>query len=76
MSRILSVNTLEEFESNGGEKYGIYWVNFNNAHKLVIRNGSSFGVVSHFYGEPAAKCVSEIRDDVRDELIEAINNIN
>ena len=75
MSRIFSVNILEEFESNGGEKYGIYWVNLNNSHKLMIRNGNSFGVVSHLYGEPATKCVAEIRDDVRDELIEAINNI-
>jgi len=75
MSRILSVHILEDFETNGGEKYGTYWVNFNNTYKLMVRNGNSFGVVTHPYGEPVTKCISEIRDDVRDELIEAINSI-
>jgi len=66
-NKITEVSTLQEF-TNDDITYGSYLVKFNGEFKVFIRNGNSVGVVVYYKNEPASKCVSEIRDDVKEEL--------
>lgn len=66
-NKITAVSTLQEF-TNEDITYGSYLVKFNGEFKVFIRNGNSVGVVVYYKNEPASKCVSEIRDDVREDL--------
>jgi hypothetical protein len=54
---------------------GVYVVKFNNEQKVFIRNNESVGVVSHYLFEPASKCVSIIRDDVKQEFFNKLNEV-
>jgi hypothetical protein len=71
MNRISDINIIREFENNGNI-YGIYSIVFNGEQKILIRNEKSIGAVSHSVGEPANKCVWEIRDDVKQEFLEKL----
>lgn len=68
MNRIKNINTIKEF-TNENITYGVYSVIFNGEHKIFIRNGNSIGAVVHYSGEPVSKCVSEIRNDVKEEFL-------
>ena len=64
---ISSVKIIYEF-TNDSRTCGCYSVIFNGEKKVFIRNDNSVGVVSHYLGKPAGQCVSEIRDDVKQEF--------
>lgn len=66
--RIQGINIIKEFTSEN-ITYGIYSVIFKGEQKVFIRNGNSIGVVVHYFGEPASKCISEIRDDIKEEFL-------
>ncbi|MCL2556877.1 MAG: hypothetical protein FWE09_00195 [Treponema sp.] len=65
---ISRVETIFEF-TNEGMVCGVYSVLFNGEKKVFIRNDKSVGVVSYCLGKPASRCVSEIRDDVKQEFL-------
>lgn len=68
MDKIQNIDTINEF-TNENITYGVYSVMFNGEQKIFIRNGNSIGAVVHRLGEPASKCVSEIRNDVKEEFL-------
>lgn len=71
--KVLSV--YEHFISNmDGSINGLYKVNVNGNIYTVFRNGSSWGVLSHFLREPVTKCVNFMRDDMIVVVEEAIND--
>ena len=73
MNRITDVQILERFNSNlDGKVYGIYWAKFNGEGKLFVENNDTIAAVTHSLGEPATKCLAFIRDDVAEELKNAI----
>lgn len=71
MNKISDINTIREFK-NEDRVYGVYSVIFNGKQEIFIRNGKSIGVVQHYLGEPASKCVGEIRDNVKLEFLSKI----
>jgi len=71
MSRINNVKVVREF-TNNEVTYGVYSADFKGDQMIFIRNGDSVGAVQFYLGEPASKCVSIIRDDVKQELFEAL----
>ena len=71
MGRFSEVQIISEF-TNNGITYGVYSAKFNGEQEIFIRNGESIGLISHLFNEPASKCVHEIRDDVKRELLESI----
>lgn len=74
--RITDINILKEsFATLNGQANGIYWVKFNNEHKLFIKNGESIGVVCHYLGESAMTCVSPIRKDVKEEFLKELKEL-
>jgi hypothetical protein len=68
MSKISDVTVIREF-NNEDRVCGVYSVIFNGKQEIFIRNGNSIGVVQHYLGEPASKCVGEIRDGVKVEFL-------
>ena len=68
LDRIQDINIIKEFSSEHGT-FGVYSVIFNGEQKIFIRNGNSIGAVVHYVGEPVSKCVSEIRNDVKEEFL-------
>ena len=73
MSRISNVKVVKEFISEC-IAHGVYLLDFNGEQKIFIRNGESVGAVQFYLNEPASKCISIIRDDVKQEFFEAINS--
>jgi hypothetical protein len=71
LSKISDINVIREFK-NDINTYGVYSVIFNGKQEIFIRNGNSIGAVQHYLGEWASKCVSEIRDDVKQEFLERL----
>jgi len=48
---------------------GLYHVELDSGTKhYLLRNNDSVGAITHFLGEPASKCISIIRDDVKQEF--------
>lgn len=77
MNRITSIKVIEEFSSkDSGIIYGTYYVTFNGEQKVFIRNNNSVGAVTYYLGELPMKCVSQIRDDVEQEFLDALKNKN
>ena len=74
MSRFSEVKVIREF-INSGITYGIYSANFNGEQSIFIRNDNSVGVVTFLKGEPSSKCISTIRDDVKQELFSTLKEI-
>lgn len=64
----VNINVLEvcdHFKSNlDGETYGLYKIEVNGDKKFIFRNGSSWGVLSHYIGEPVTECMNFMRDDM------------
>lgn len=73
MSRISNVNVVREF-TNDNVTSGIYSADFKGEQMIFIRNGDSVGAVQFYLGEPATKCISIIRDDVKQELFESLKS--
>lgn len=73
MNRVRDIQIINEFSINSGLTYGIYSLMFKDERKVFIKNGDSIGVISHLLGEPASKCVNEIREDVKQEFLECLN---
>ena len=73
MSRIANLQVLSRY-TNNDKTYGIYWAEFKGEKHLFIQNDNSWGVVSHWLGEPVTKCINIIRQDVVDELKAAIGD--
>jgi len=71
MNRFSEVQIISEFTKNE-ITYGVYSAKFKGEQEIFIRNGDSMGVISFLVNEPANKCVHEIRDDVKQELLESI----
>ena len=67
--RITGVKKLQEFV-NDNITCGTYLVTFNSEDRVFVRNGDSVGVVTYYYNASACKCVSEIRNDVKEELFQ------
>ena len=42
---------------------GLYKIKLNNDKAIVFRNGDSWGILSHYLGEPVTKCMGFIRND-------------
>jgi hypothetical protein len=74
LSKISEINIIREFK-NGKNTYGIYSVAFNEKQEIFIKNEDSVGAVQHYWGEPASKCISEIRDDVKQEFLSKLEEI-
>lgn len=55
--------------------YGVYSVIFENEQEIFIRNGNSIGAVCFLLDEPASKCVSEVRNDVKKEFLETLGEM-
>ena len=68
MGNFSNLEVISEF-TNNEITYGIYGVKFKGTSKIFIRNGKSIGVVAFMFGEPATKCISEIREDIREEFL-------
>lgn len=64
MSRIGNVAIIREFKCGG-----VYSVLFNGKQEIFIKNGDSIGAVQHYLNKPASECVGEIRDDVKQEFL-------
>lgn len=64
----------EHFKSNlDGSLNGLYKIELNNEKAIVFRNGDSWGVLTHFLGEPVQKCIGNLRDDRIKDVENAIN---
>lgn len=68
---IQDITIIREFNNDDGV-FGVYAVIFNGKQEIFIRNGKSIGAVKHYLNEPASKCVSEIRSDVKDEFLKML----
>lgn len=61
----------EHFKSNlNGSINGLYKIKLNNDTATVFRNGDSWGILSHYLGEPVTKCMGFMRKD-RIEIVES-----
>ncbi|SBW02505.1 hypothetical protein KL86CLO1_11657 [uncultured Eubacteriales bacterium] len=70
MNNFSKVETIYEFTNkDSGNTNGVYRVTFKGCEYVFVRNGNSIGKVSHYLGEPASRCVGEIRDDVKQEFL-------
>ena len=67
-----NIETIYQF-TNGGITYGVYKAIYNGTPKVFIVNGDSIGVVSHWKDEPASKCVNEVTQKIKNEIMENIN---
>ena len=72
MSRITDLTILKEFEYEG-VIYGFYWAKFEGEDKLFTRNGDTVKTVTHWFGKGDE--LVNIRDDVKQELLQEIQNI-
>lgn len=52
---------------------GLYKIKLNGSKYMVFRNGNSWGVLSHYLGEPVTKCIGFMRRD-RIEVVESAIN--
>lgn len=52
---------------------GLYKIKLNGSKYMVFRNGDSWGILSHYLGEPVTKCMGFMRDD-RIEIVESAIN--
>lgn len=52
---------------------GLYKIELNGSKSTVFRNGDSWGILSHYLGEPVTKCMGYMRDD-RIEVVESAIN--
>ena len=73
----VNVEVLEIYEHfiaiTDGSVNGLYKIKLNNDKSIVFRNGDSWGILSHYLGEPVTKCMGFMRRD-RIEVVEnAIN---
>lgn len=60
----------EHFKANLDDSInGLYRIKLNNNESTVFRNGDSWGILSHYLGEPVTKCMGFMRDD-RIEIVE------
>jgi hypothetical protein len=68
------LNVFEHFIGDiDGSTYGLYKVSINSNKSIVFRNGNSWGVLSHYLGEPVTKCIGFMRDDRINIVENAIN---
>ena len=49
---------------------GLYRIKLNDNESTVFRNGDSWGILSHYLGEPVTKCIGFMRND-RIEIVES-----
>jgi len=73
MSKFKEITVIKEFV-NDGIPYGVYSVIFNDNQEIFIRNNDSLGVVSFFYDRTSDKCVSIVRNDVKEEFFDMLSN--
>lgn len=74
MSNIKVLSVFEHFKSDlDGSINGLYKIELNNEKATIFRNGDSWGVLSHYLGEPAHKCIGYVRNDRIKNIEEAIN---
>lgn len=71
MVGISEIKTIREFK-NDGVVYGVYLVVFNGKQEVFVRNSDSVGAIQHWVGEPANKCINEIRGDVKQKFLQAL----
>ena len=55
-----------------GSVNGLYKIKLNNNESTVFRNGDSWGILSHYLGEPVTKCMGYMRDDRIEMVKQAI----
>ena len=69
----VTVEVLEIYEHfiaiTDGSVNGLYKIRLNNDKAIVFRNGDSWGILSHYLGDPVTKCMGFMRDD-RIEIVE------
>jgi hypothetical protein len=68
MDIISEIQKITEFINNN-ITYGIYKVIIKGEQEFFIRNGNSVGVITFFFNKPADKCISIIRDDIKEEFL-------
>lgn len=60
----------EHFKANLDNSInGLYKIKLNSTNVIVFRNGNSWGILSHYLGEPVSKCMGFMRND-RIEIVE------
>ena len=68
------LNVFEHFIAElDGTTNGLYKININGNIATIFRNGSSWGVLSHYLREPVTKCINEMRSDRIEAVEQAIN---
>ncbi len=75
MGNFKDIQVIKEFK-NDDRNYGVYSLIFKSEHHVFIRNNNSVGTVAFYYDEPASKCVSEIRADVKAEFFEELEKLH
>jgi hypothetical protein len=73
MGNFDKLNVIRHFV-NDGNVCGVYSVEFKGKQEIFVRNRNSIGAVQHYLGKMASECVSEIRDDVKKEFLEYLQN--
>lgn len=74
MSNVKVLSIFEHFKSDlDGSINGLYKIELNNEKAIIFRNGDSWGVLSHYLGEPVHKCVGYVRNDRIKDIEDAIN---
>lgn len=75
MNDVNVISVFEHFISNiDGSVNGLYKINVRGNIYTIFRNGSSWGILSHFLREPVTKCVRFMREDMIEIVENAINN--
>lgn len=75
------LNVFEHFEYKSDSTQstnGLYEIELNGNKALILRNGDSWGVISHYLCEPVTKCINFMREDridiVKDAIEEYLKN--
>jgi len=75
MGVIKNIETIYEWTNRDLDHHcGLYRVTLKSSDTTYtfIKNADSVGVISHYVGRPANKCVDIIRDDVKQEFLDLI----
>lgn len=67
MINVEVLDVYDHFATNG-----LYKIKVNGRIGFIFRNGDSWGVLSHYIGEPVTGCMDFMRDDLIEPVEKAI----
>lgn len=72
--KVLNVFEHFEYKSESTQSTnGLYEIELNGNKAIILRNGDSWGVISHYLREPVTKCINFMREDRIDVVRKAID---